>query len=56
MPATLQELEDLAEEVFMTINKDQPGMLRRAVYSIKKRARACVRNGGGLFEGKKWRL
>ena len=56
MPGTLQELEDNAQEAFNTLNNDHPRMLRRAVFSMKKRARACMRNGGGVFEGKKWRI
>ena len=56
MPATLQELEDNAQEAFNNLNDDHPRMLRRAVFSMKKRARACMRNGCGLFEGKKWRI
>ena len=56
MPATLQELEDQAERIFMDLNNNHVAMLREAVYSIKRRARACVRNRGGNFEGKKWCL
>ena len=46
MPATLQELEDQAERVFMDLNNNHAAMLRKAMYSIKRRARACVRNRG----------
>ena len=56
MPATMQELEDSAEQVFNTLNNNHPRMLRRAMFSIKKRAMLCMQNGGGVFEGRKWRL
>ena len=40
----------------MDLNNNNAGMLRKVVYYIKRRARACVRNRGVHFEGKKWRL
>ena len=37
MAATLQELEDQAERVFMDLNNNRASMLRKAAYSIKRR-------------------
>ena len=52
--ATMQELEDSAEQVFNTLN-NHPRMLKGAVFFIKKRAMLCMQNGGRVFDGRKWR-
>ena len=35
------------------VNTNKRGMIERAVFSMRRRARECVAQGGGHFEGRK---
>ena len=41
------ELEDHAEHVFADLNNEHSRIIRKAVYHVRKRAMACMRQGGG---------
>jgi len=55
IPPTLAQLEVAAENFFDDMNSHHGETIKRAVLNMKKRARACLQNLGGTFEGKKWR-
>jgi hypothetical protein len=53
MPQTLRQLRRQAGAVFDDLNNNHQGLLRKSVYTMKKRAIKCMRVGGRLFEGKR---
>ena len=53
MPANLDELMLRAEGVFDTLNAHHRDMLRKAVFVMRRKARARMAVGGGLFKGRK---
>ena len=55
IPPTLAQLEVAAENFFDDMNSHHGETIKRAVLNMKKRARACLQNLGGTFEGKKSR-
>jgi len=52
MPPTIPELLRRAENIYDQLNNDERPMIRRAVFSMRRRARECMAQGGGHFEGK----
>ena len=53
LPPTLQHLEQAAENFFDQLNNNHRRQIKSAVRAMKKRARRCLANLGGTFEGRR---
>ena len=53
IPGSLQQLLRRAEQFFDFLNTNEKEMIRKSVFKLSERARACVRAGRGTLKGRR---